>query len=66
MYVYIRQLNCLYLFPLCRKSGGRTDTAPSRGKLPVVYEKAKRLRLSDISNDLASRFQGKYSRLKPF
>ena len=42
-------LNCLYLFfPLCRKSGGRTDTAHSKGKLPVVYEKAKRLRLSDI------------------
>lgn len=39
---------------------------PSKGKLPVVYEKAKRLRLSDISNDLASCFQGKYPRMKPF
>lgn len=32
----------------CRKSGGRTDMARSKGKSPVVYEKAKRLHLSDI------------------
>lgn len=38
----------LTLFPPCRKSGGRTDTVRSKGKSPVVYEKAKRLRLSDI------------------
>uniref|UniRef100_A0AAX7TL24 Ubiquitin-conjugating enzyme E2 G1 n=1 Tax=Astatotilapia calliptera TaxID=8154 RepID=A0AAX7TL24_ASTCA len=32
------------------KNGGRTDTAHSKGKLPVVYEKAKRLRLSDAQH----------------
>lgn len=36
------------IFPLNRKSGGKTDTEHSKGKSPAVYEKAKRLRLSDI------------------
>ena len=35
------KLNVVSLFPLCRKSGGRTETANSKGKLLAVYVKAK-------------------------
>lgn len=37
-----------FLFKYFRKSGGKTDTANSRGKLLVVYERAKRRPLTDI------------------
>lgn len=35
------KLNFVALFPLCRKSGGRTEMANLKGKLLVAYGKAK-------------------------
>lgn len=41
-------INMFIVFSPNRKSGGKTDTVHSKGKLPVVYEKAKKLHLSDL------------------
>ena len=41
-----------------RKNGGRTDMENSRGKLHVVCERAKRLRLSDTKQCSSIRFSG--------
>lgn len=40
--------DCLFLKKHFRKSGEKTDTVNSRGKLPAVYERAKRQPLTDL------------------